>query len=679
MENRRVILIGFDAGILRSVNHFIDDLPNFARLIKEGVSCEARPAIQAGTPTNWTTTATGAYSCTHGIFGFNNDIGRIQGKSPAVELAETFGSKQNKAEYIWQAAERSGKKMILIHYPTAWPWTVKDSIAVGGCGVSSAIWQLAGPAMYSTDNRGTEKIKLETSDNRSSKQSSLPILNATFPIVSGKKFGWSAFGQEDLPDENLDVPGVNDFIMHWAAHEPNPEITLAFKEPQQFMYHLEIQDSKGNGYDKVLVYKNKSDESPLAELVPGKWVGPVYDSFPTEAGQTESFYYLKLHELSADGKTLRICRTNISRTLGYTYPDEIAEELKEANCPLQGNLENAVTVMKTQYYFDDNWRDMYLIPEVCQLQADKLSQTVKQVLNKYDWNISYIQVHIPDGLNHTLGAYLHPNAEKYTTRENIDRACDIFKKTYQAMDSMLGNIWNQCSNSQDVIAVVSDHGSVGAWRYACVTGYLVQGGFIKLKAIPSPQFGKRYVVDMENSKVFVSERLHINLKGKYPAGTVEPEDFETVQEELIEYLNKCVDLENGEKIFSHVLKKADAGYLGLDCDYVGDVLPFLKPGYYPADTSINYFIPETYNAIMAEEKITTAPGATHTYHPDIPHGIMSTNAMFFMTGPGVKKNYQKKESIHLADVAPTLAFIAGIDEPANTDGKIITDFLETEQ
>ena len=142
MENRRVILIGFDAGILRSVNHFIDDLPNFARLIKEGVSCEARPAIQAGTPTNWTTIATGAYSCTHGIFGFNNDIGRIQGKSPAVELAETFGSKQNKAEYIWQAAERSGKKMILIHYPTAWPWTVKDSIAVGGCGVVAVVTAL---------------------------------------------------------------------------------------------------------------------------------------------------------------------------------------------------------------------------------------------------------------------------------------------------------------------------------------------------------------------------------------------------------------------------------------------------------------------------------------------------------------------------------------------------------
>ncbi len=676
-NDKRVILIGFDAGILRSVNHFIDDLPNFARLIKEGVSCEARPSMPADTPTNWTTIATGAYSSTHGIFSFNNDIGRIQGRAPVVELAETFGSKQNKAEYIWQAAERSGKKMILIHYPIAWPWTVKDSIAVGGCGVSSALWQLAGPAMYSNDDRGTEKIELKKADNTDAEKLFSPVLKAVLPIVSGKKFSWSAFGQEELADENLDTPGVSDFIVHWANDTP-PEVKFDFKNSEQFLYHLSVHNSNGNGYDKVLVYKNKSDSSPLAELIPGKWVGPVYDSFSTESGQTESFYYLKLHELSTDGKTIRICRTNITRTSGYTYPDKIAEELKQAGCPLQGNLENAVTIMKTQYYFDDNWKDLYLIPEVCQLQTDKLADTAKYLLNKYDWDISYIQVHIPDGLNHTLGAYLHPDAEKFTTKENIDRAYDIFKKTYQTMDKMLGRIWQQCSKDEDVIAVVSDHGSVGAWRYACIQSYLVQGGFMKLKAIPSPQFGNRYVVDMENSKVFMGEHLHINLKGKYPAGIVETKDYETVQDELIEYLNNCTDPENGEKIFSHVLKKEDAGYLGIDCDYVGDVVYFLKPGYYPTITNINYFIPEAYKEIISEEKVKTAPGATHPYHPDIPCGIMSTNAMFFIAGPGIKKNYQKKESIHLADVVPTLAFIAGIDEPANTDGQIITDFLEIE-
>ncbi len=675
-NNRRVILIGFDAAILRTVDHFIDHLPNFKRLVQEGVSCEARPSMPADTPTNWTTIATGAYSSTHGIFGFNNDIGRIKGNEPAVELAETFGSTQNRAEYIWQAAERSGKKVILIHYPTAWPWTIKNSIAIGGCGVSSPVWLLAGPAMYSTDDRGSEKIELTSAEgwNSSPINSFSPLLEAVLPIVSGKKFGWSAFGQEELADEKSDVPGINDFILH-RAFEPSLEVTLDYKRAGRFMYHLLLLDANGHGYDKALVFRNKSDSSPIAELVPGKWIGPIYSSFPTEAGETEGFFYLKLHELSADGKIVRVCRTNITESDNYSYPSRIAGELKAQGCPLQGNIENALTVMKTKYYFDDNWKDLYLIPEVCELQADKLADTTQYLLNRYNWDLTCLQVHIPDGLNHTLGAYLDPDAEKHTDRENIDRAYDIFKKTYQAMDKMLGRVWNECKKDADIIAVVSDHGSVGAWRYACIQARLVEGGFMKLKAIPSPQFGRRYVVDMENSKVFMSEHLHINTKGKYPHGIVEPEDYENVRSELIEHLKNFIDPATGEAVLSHVMKRENAEYLGLYGDYPGDVLAFLKPGYYPAVTNINYFTPAHYEIINAQEKITTKPGATHPYHPDISRGIMSTNAMFLMAGPGIKQGYRKKESIHLADVAPTLAFLIGMDKPAQADGKVVKDLL----
>lgn len=654
-KGKRVILIGFDAGILRTVDHFIDDLPNFKRLIQEGSSSEARPSIPADTPTNWTTISTGAYSSTHGIFGFNNDLGRIKGEAPAVELAETFGSTQNKAEYIWEAAERSGKKTILIHYPTAYPRTIKNSIAVGGCGVGSAPWQLAGPAMYSTDERGT--VKIEPDGNG----------KAVFPLLAGKKYGWSAYGQVALDDEKKDIPGKSDFLMRDAL-TPRPEASIDSSAPEKFRYQLEIITGK-------VIFKNSKSET-LAELIPGKWTGPVYDSLPTEAGETECFYYLKLHEFSEDGKTIRICRSNITESANYTYPAHIAEELREQNCPVQGNLENALTVMKSEYYFDEDWKDLFLIPEICELQAEKLADTSKYLLNNYDWDISYVQVHIPDGLNHTLGAYLHPDAEKYTDKVNIERSFDIFKKTYKAMDKMLGRIWNECKKEQDVLAVVSDHGSVGAWRYACIQGYLKDGGFMKFKAIDSPVFGKRYAVDMQESKVFLSEHIHINLKSKYPEGSVDDGDFEQVRDELIEYLRKFKDPETGENVLSHVIKREDAGYLGIDCDYVGEVVYFLKPGYYPAVTGINFFSPEIYEIIKSPQKIETKPGATHPYHPDIPHGIMSTNAMFFMSGPGIKKNYRKKDSVHLADVVPTISEIAGIVPPSQTDGKIIQDFLE---
>ena len=103
---------------------------------------------------------------------------------------------------------------------------------------------------------------------------------------------------------------------------------------------------------------------------------------------------------------------------------------------------------------------------------------------------------------------------------------------------------------------------------------------------------------------------------------------------------------------------------------------FLKPGYYPAIPQTNFFTPAEYEMMRAKEKITTKPGATHPYHPDMPLGIMSTNAMFFMAGPGIKKGYRKQDSIHLADVVPTIAHLAGIERPAHADGKIVFDFLD---
>ncbi len=673
-KDRRVILIGFDAGILRTVEHFIEDLPNFRRLAREGVSCEARPSIPAGTPINWTTIATGAYSSTHGIFGFNNDIGLTKGREPLVELAETFCSGRNKAEYLWEAAERSGKKAILINYPTAWPWTVKKSIAAGGCGVGADFWKIAGPAMYTTNGKGTHEIILKRTSKKGA-HNELPAIESFLPVLSGKNYRWSLHGRMDAEKES-ETPGLNDFLIH-PAFESNPATKVVLSGSGDFLYRMEITGSPGKGYDRVKIYGNGKNMIPLVELLPGKWTGPVYDIFPTEAGDIEGFYYLKLHELTPDGKNVRICRSNITLASGYTYPEETAFELKRHGCPLQGGLENASTVKKIEYYFDENWRDLYIIPELYQLQAEKIADTALFLLKNHRWDISMIQACMPDGLNHTLGAYLHPDAEKYTDRVNIERATDIFLQAYKAMDGMLGRIWKECAGQDDIIAVVSDHGSIGSWRYVGLQGYLIEGGFMKMKSVNSPVFGKRYRIDMQNSKAFWGDmhQIHINLKGKYSSGTVSMQDFERVREEIGSYLKDIKDPENGQKIFSHILKKEEAGYLGINCEYEGDVVVFLEPGYYPAIPKTNFFIPEEYEMLTAKEKITTKPGATHPYHPDMHLGIMSTNAMFFMAGDGIKKGYRKKESIHLADVAPTIAHLAGIKRPAQADGKIIRDFF----
>ncbi|MCM8830516.1 MAG: alkaline phosphatase family protein [Candidatus Omnitrophica bacterium] len=89
-------------------------MPNTKRMIEEGGWGEdclvPHPTI---TPPNWTTIVTGIWIGTHQIVCFNLlEEGELEKIYPA------FHKDDFKAEYIWDAAEKIGKKTILLNYPS---------------------------------------------------------------------------------------------------------------------------------------------------------------------------------------------------------------------------------------------------------------------------------------------------------------------------------------------------------------------------------------------------------------------------------------------------------------------------------------------------------------------------------------------------------------------------------
>ena len=71
--------------------------------------------------------------------------------------------------------------------------------------------------------------------------------------------------------------------------------------------------------------------------------------------------------------------------------------------------------------------------------------------------------------------------------------------------------------------------------------------------------------------------LYVNLKGRDPDGIVDPEDYEKVQQEIIDALISYVDPETGKRPVSLALTKQDARILGLYGDSIGDVVYALYP------------------------------------------------------------------------------------------------------
>ena len=128
-NDKKVMVIGMDALIFPLVKQWVNEgvMPNFARLLREGSSSEALPCMPAWTPTNWATLATGAHTGTTGCYLWSDHLPT----DPDEKLAQfTFDSRAVTAEYIWEAAERAGKKTLCASYPGAWPPRVKEGYVI---------------------------------------------------------------------------------------------------------------------------------------------------------------------------------------------------------------------------------------------------------------------------------------------------------------------------------------------------------------------------------------------------------------------------------------------------------------------------------------------------------------------------------------------------------------------
>ena len=256
---QKVMIIGLDAPITPRVYEYArqGELPHLARLMKEGVyGANCLVPFPTITPPGWTTIVTGAWPGTHGLTGYNQHI-------PGTPLDDThpgFDSRECQAEYLWTAAERVGKKSIILNYPSSWPPTIKEGIHVGGAGLSPDGWRtdsprgttIAGDQVFATEfyPLGTE-IELEEAE------------------------GWA------------NAPEGQDAL--------EIELPLRFNGPvypltEGKTWYALVLDSGGNGYDTVLLSETKDAKAAFARLKLGEWTPNLKQAFHTTRGEEVAVY-----------------------------------------------------------------------------------------------------------------------------------------------------------------------------------------------------------------------------------------------------------------------------------------------------------------------------------------------------------------------------------------------------
>ncbi|HID08038.1 MAG TPA: hypothetical protein EYP10_12935, partial [Armatimonadetes bacterium] len=306
---KRLVIIGLDAPIAPRVYRFAMDgeLPAIKRLIENGVYAEhCMVPFPTITPPNWTTIVTGAWPGTHGITCFNLH----KPGEPLDRIVQAFDSRDVKAEFLWNAAERVGKRSILLNYPTTWPPTINDGIQLGGMGLCLNEWQIGVPPWGVPMTLCNEQF---FSTEEYPQATVIELRSAS---------GWQNM---ELRDGDLEA-----------------ELPLQYRSPKYRVepksYYVLVRKDNSGAYAEVILAKARDGNQVLATLRVGDWSPILRDEFDTEQGRQEAVFKCKLMHLSSDASEFGLYFTSLCALSGWDYPEGIAKSItSQHGLPLPRN------------------------------------------------------------------------------------------------------------------------------------------------------------------------------------------------------------------------------------------------------------------------------------------------------------------------------------------------------
>jgi len=624
----RAILIGLDSATLPLLDRYIGEgrCPNIARLMERGVTMEAYSSLPPGTAMNWNTIVTGCHPSTHGVTAMSmHQVG-----DPMDEKTSGFFSYHCKAERLWQAAVRGGKRPILLKYTTSWPPTIEEGQGVQIEGFSDPDWNvlaLAPRAIFSH-----EKLHQGISTCTSPPEN---VLGMSHQVTPKPAEGWA-----NLPESNQQPLEVELRIVPSKA----PPVSLLAL----------FVDSAGSGYDRVLIYGDRSDEHPLAEVTVGEWTDWIALDFDLEGESVQGRVRFRLFELSPDGQQFRLYQSQIFPDSGWTLPESLGPELVERLGPYQ-ELGGLWCAYLWRWATPEEAEQLYCDEMAYQVQW--LGQAGRHLMAEQDWSLLCAQFHGIDHMDHMFLSCLDPSHRHHEVGSRI------IARTYELADEFVGMLVD-AAGEDTLVCVTSDHGHteiLGNWLP--VNDLLEQAGLLAYAEPPAPHYPWRErpgypatntdrKIDWSNTKAALIQDgfVYVNLKAREPHGIVEPDEYESVRNEVVRLLETAEAPDApGERFCQIVLKREDAGFLGMWGPDVGDVIFFGK---------------------------TSVLGSHHGNWPAgrADHGGIPAATIF--AGPGVKQGVRRPRPIHLIDVAPTIAELAGIPRLRDAEGRVVWDLVE---
>ncbi|MCL4465261.1 MAG: alkaline phosphatase family protein [Chloroflexi bacterium] len=616
---KRVAIIGFDCPLTPVLERYMAEghLPNFKKVVEGGVWAEncivPYPTI---TPPNWATIGTGALIETHQVSDFWVPV---PGQTPdSAHTIQAFSSDRVQAEFIWDAADKAGKKCVVLNFPTSWPNHMQNGIVIGGAGL--------GPV-----------------DNMDGRREGAVVSVCTQQMITTGYYPGAIRGQWQEAEgwANLDEPGLD------ALEMPAPlAFPAAVEQPAPTTWWVLARKSAGDAYDTITLSPAKDFAQAFCTVKVGEWSSKVSTQIAMADGATRDVVFrCKLVELSEEADDFRMLLTSLSNPAKLCSPVSALEKI-----PSTENLPVSYACMRDAILGRIDWQTWV---ECTDIYSSWLADAATGLLKDGDWDVFAMHSHPTDFGYHIMMTDLDPETSSDPAKKVAAEQTQL--GMYQVQDRMLGRILEALPR-ETLVVLVSDHGAVADGPMFDPYKALAPNGLAvvtKEEEADNPLLQLRKALGQMQSEVDLTQTkaitrgicyVNVNLKGRDPEGIVEPEDYEKVQLEIVDALLTYVDPRTGTRPVALALTKKDARLLRMAGDSVGDVVYALYPWF----------------------------GGQHgNILPTAEWGVGSLRGLLVFNGPGIKRGHRMERTVGLQDIVPTVCHACDLPVPSTVDGAVI--------
>lgn len=326
-----------------------------------------------------------------------------------------------------------------------------------------------------------------------------------------------------------------------------------------------------------------------------------------------------------------------------------------------------------------------------------------------DWDFGMLVHRAPDILCHKFWRYQDPTHPLYNERDAAQWG-GVINDCFAYLDQCNARLLEKYADENTTVIILSDHGFGPLTHAVYLNQYFAQKGILAYKEqagnplssalragvkrlnnpllaaaknkafeiFPRLKSNLHYSMaygnlDWTRTKAYAvgtMGNVYLNVRGREPAGCVEPDAYEATRDAVIAALRELIDPETQKPIFDFVYRREEI-YSGDAVEDAPDVIGLIDGPYHVAAVDWR-------GANGAQKSVVEKVGNQLLFVSDT-SGQHRMDGILAMNGNGIAPNHPSAQAPNLIDLAPTILQLFDEAIPDDMDGRVLNEFLSRPQ